>query len=164
VLLQRFHAAVQGRACDSQQFGCFANIALRHFHGGIDILLSIAHQQIVQIKAALLQCLPGIVLECGRHPNFQRQLPFEFRFQLCDTDLNSRMFGDQADDDVAQLARVAGEGVAQPAASCCIIQRESFALHLSGIEIAKVIEQQEFVVSQRVQRWHVDREHTQAME
>ena len=83
----------------------------------------------------------------------------EFGQQLVRRDGLPGMAGGQADDDVAQLAHVAGETVAQPQRLARRVERERLAMGLRGIQPAEMVEQQQAVAAHVAQRGDADREY-----
>ena len=87
----------------------------------------------------------------------------EFAFQFARADRAAGVFGGEADDDVAQLAYVAGEMVVLPEALRIAGQVEGSGHDLARKMCAEVFQQRQFVFALLTQRRHMHGEYRQAV-
>src|SRR5512139_754451 len=140
------HSAVQRGAVDAQKLGRLRQVAVGHVERGFDVGLFPLAQGDVEIEVGLgLQLLARHLdqrLAVAGEWNFLRVglVGVELGFELLRADVHARVFGGQADRDVAQFAHVAGEVVVLPHLLRARVERERLALGLAGVEIAEVVE------------------------
>src|SRR5947207_10509196 len=141
LLLRRFHAGVQRRAIDAEHLGGLTDVASRELHRGLDVPLFPRLEHLVEIEAALaLQMALGLLDERSRIRRQSRspvglRLQIEFGLEFRKGQLLPRVLGSQPDDDVAQLAHVAGKVVVAPGLLRRIVQRERRELRLLRVEL-----------------------------
>src|SRR6195256_4871943 len=151
LLLRRFHAGVQRRAVDAEHFGRLTDIASRELHRRLDVALLPRLEHLVEVEAALALQVALRLLD--ERPRIRRQSgsSFALRFQielgleLRDGELLPGVFGGQPDDDVAQLAHVAGKVIVAPGFLRRFVQGERRELRLLRVELAVMLEQQRAV-------------------
>src|ERR1700704_3363400 len=146
LLLRRFHAGVQRRAVDTEHFGRLTDVASRELHRCLDVALLPCLEHLVEIEAALALQVTLRLLD--ERPRIRRQsgssvalrFQIEFGFELRNRELLPGVLRGQPDDDVAQLAHVAGKVIVAPGFLRRVVQRERGELRLLRIELAVVLE------------------------
>src|SRR2546426_1154257 len=147
LLLRRFHAGVQRRAVNTEHFGRLTDVASRELHRRLDVALFPGLEHLVEIEAALALQMALCLLD--ERPRIRRQSgsPVGLRFQIelglefREGQLLASVLGGQPDDDVAQLAHVAGKVIVAPGLLRRIVQRERRELRLPRVEFTVVFEQ-----------------------
>src|SRR5882757_8578629 len=151
LLLRRFHAGVQRRAVDAEHFGRLTDIASRELHRRLDVALLPGLQHLVEIEAALALQMALRLLD--ERPRIRRQsgssvalrFHIELGLEVRDRQLLPGILCSKPDDDVAQLAHVAGKVVVAPGLLGRFIQGKRRELGLLRVELAVVLEQQRAV-------------------
>src|SRR5213083_1454525 len=118
LLLRRFHAGVQRRAVDAEHLGRLTDVASRELHRGLDVPLFPGLEHLVEIEAALALKMALRLLDERSRIRRQSGSPVSLRFQVeFGLEVRNRKFlpsvlRSEPDDDVAQLAHVAGKVIA----------------------------------------------------
>src|SRR5688500_2415873 len=156
-----FHSAVKRGAVHAEKLGGLAHVAARQAQRGGDVAALPGLQGLVEVEAAGALELAQRQLERGAGAAGRRlgRLEVELGLELRRRQALSGVLGGQADDDVAQLAHVAGEGVAQPVRLRGLVQREWRHAGLARVELAGVLQQRELVALELAQRRHLQRQH-----
>src|SRR5687767_6036329 len=158
LLLLALHAAVERGAVHAEQLRRLADVAAREAQRGLDVAALPGLEGLVEVEgAAALELAQRLLGDAVFVFSSRKALLFEVQLglQLGGRQALAGVLGGQPDDDVAQLAHVAGEVVAHPA-------RDGAVVELEGI-LSEVIQQQELVALELAQRRHAEREHREAV-
>ncbi len=136
------HAAVERRAVDSEQLRGLRDVAARQAQRGLDVGALPGLERLVEVeraRRARAGAAPATVMPFW---SLISSSTSNSGFQLRGRNALAGVLGAKPDDDVAQLAHVAGEAVAQPARGGALVEFKGNDTPLARRVLLKMIQQQ----------------------